>query len=97
MTNRQTAAKLVAEGLKELKKAIKELPCSAVARSAGKHHTSQAAANKAREFAYKFIDPWLARLEKLVAPKDSKGKPVPVGVGVDAPESPASERDRAEE
>jgi hypothetical protein len=74
MTNRQTAAKLIADGLKELKMTIKGLPCSAIAKAADKHHTSQAAADKARDFAYKFIDPWIVRMENTQKPKPKKAK-----------------------
>lgn len=75
MTNRQTAAKLVADGLKALKDTIKATPCSGVAKVAGKHHTSQAAAEKVRVAANKFIDPWIDRMVKLYAPKPKKAKP----------------------
>jgi hypothetical protein len=68
MTNRQIAAQMVANGLRELRVKIKETPCSVVARIGGKQRTTQGATDKVRDFAVMFLDPWLARVNKLANP-----------------------------
>ena len=74
MTNRQIAAKMVANGLIDLKYKLKVTSCSDVAKAGDKHHTSQAAADKVRLMAEKFIDPWIARMVKSYTPRAEKGK-----------------------
>lgn len=74
MTNRQIAAKLVRNALIQGGVEINGLTLQAIAAAGGKHHTSKAAADKVKALANKFLDPWIARMEKVSTPKQPKEK-----------------------
>lgn len=88
MTNRQTAAKMVATGLQAMKDAIGAADRSVVAREAGKHHTSQKAADKVKDIARKFIDSWIERMTNTANPKPRKVNLPPL----DGEETPADDQ-----
>ena len=72
MTNRQTAAKIVAVMLSNLRPDIDDLDVAYVAQKAGKKHTSLKVAGKVKELAKQFLQPWIDRMEKVATPKVKK-------------------------